>query len=59
MRVESTPEYVESVYRKMDERLAMAKPRVQRPLSLAEKILFGHLDDPKNQELTAGKSYVS
>ena len=59
IRVESTPEYVESVYRKMDERLAIAKPRLNKPLSLAEKILLGHLDDPNNQELLAGKSYVA
>ncbi len=59
IRVESTPEYVETVYRKMDERLAVAKPRVNRPLSLAEKILLGHLDDPAHQDLVAGKSYIS
>ena len=40
IRVESTPEYVDSVYRKMEERLSIAKPRVNRPLSLAEKILL-------------------
>ena len=59
IRVESTPDYVESIYRQMDERLAIAKPRVNRPLSLAEKILFGHLDDPAQQELLPGKSYIS
>ena len=59
IRVESTPEYVESVYRKMEERLSAAKPRVNRPLSLAEKILLGHLDDPAHQDLVPGKSYIA
>jgi aconitate hydratase len=58
MRVESTPEFVLGVYKKMEERLAVARQRVGRPLSLAEKIIFGHLDDPAVSDLTAGKAYV-
>jgi aconitate hydratase len=58
IRVESTPEFVQNVYKKMDERLAVMRKRVNRPLSLAEKILYGHLDDPQAAEVTPGKSYV-
>ena len=29
------------------------------PLTLAEKIVYGHLDDPKNQEIKRGSSYLN
>ena len=29
-----------------------------RPLTLADKVLLGHLDDPENQEIEPGKSYL-
>ena len=32
--------------------------RLNRPLTLSEKILYGHLDDPKNQAITRGESYL-
>lgn len=32
--------------------------RLSRPLTLAEKIVYGHLDDPKNQDIERGKSYL-
>ena len=32
--------------------------RLQRPLTLSEKILYGHLDDPANQDITRGTSYL-
>ncbi len=56
--VDTTPELVEGVYRRMEERLAIVRRRLNRPLTLTEKILFGHLDDPAGQELDAGKSYL-
>ncbi len=28
------------------------------PLTLAEKVVYGHLDDPVNQEIVRGKSYL-
>ena len=36
----------------------MVKKRLDRPLTLAEKILYGHLDDPVNQDIVRGKSYL-
>ena len=33
-------------------------PRLKRPLTLSEKILYGHLDDPHNQDITRGVSYL-
>jgi hypothetical protein len=31
---------------------------LNRPLTLSEKILYGHLDDPENQDITRGTSYL-
>ncbi|MEY4617521.1 MAG: hypothetical protein RJB66_2481, partial [Pseudomonadota bacterium] len=57
-KIETTPEMVTEVYRKTSERLAVVRKRLGRPLTLAEKILFGHLDDPHNQELVRGESFL-
>lgn len=32
--------------------------RLNRPLTLSEKILYGHLDDPHNQQIVRGTSYL-
>jgi hypothetical protein len=32
--------------------------RLNRPLTLSEKILYGHLDDPVNQDIERGTSYL-
>lgn len=32
--------------------------RLGKPLSLAEKVLYSHLDDPVNQEIKRGISYL-
>src|SRR5437763_9749364 len=56
--IESTPEMAAAVYATMARNLAVVRRRLQRPLTLADKILLGHLDDPEHQELQPGKSYV-
>src|ERR1041384_3514217 len=56
--IESTPELVRDVYAKMRSNLDVVRSRLNRPLTMAEKGFFGHLDDPKGQELEAGKSYL-
>jgi len=54
----STPiELINSVYATFDQRLAAARARFGRSLTLAEKILINHLDTP-DQELERGESYV-
>jgi len=54
----STPiELINGVYANLDERLAAARSRFGRSLTLAEKILINHLDRP-DQELNRGESYV-
>jgi aconitate hydratase len=55
--IETTPEFVQSVYDTTRERLAVIRQRLSRPLTLAEKVLFGHLADPQ-EELDRGKAYL-
>ncbi|KAH8343818.1 hypothetical protein KR059_011117 [Drosophila kikkawai] len=45
-------------YKKMQETLESVAGRLNRPLTLSEKILYSHLDEPKEQEIERGKSYL-
>ncbi|XP_065358298.1 probable aconitate hydratase, mitochondrial [Calliphora vicina] len=45
-------------YDKLAKTLDIVKGRLNRPLTLSEKILYSHLDDPKNQEISRGTSYL-
>src|SRR5438067_4061133 len=56
--IESTPEMAAAVYATMAQTLAVVRRRLGKPLTLADKILLGHLDDPEHQELEPGKSYL-
>ena len=55
----STPiELIQGVYSTLDERVAIGRHRLARALTLAEKVLVNHLDDPENAGLERGVSYV-
>ena len=56
--IESTPEMATRVYEKLARNIEVARRRFARPLTLSEKLLIGHLDDPQHQELEPGASYV-
>ena len=56
--IESTPEMAAQVYATMEKNLAVVRRRLDRPLTLADKVLLGHLDDPEHQEMEPGKSYL-
>jgi len=45
-------------YKRIADNLKIVKDRLQRPLTLSEKIVYGHLDDAKNQDIVRGKSYL-
>lgn len=45
-------------YDKLSKTLDIVKGRLNRPLTLSEKILYSHLDDPKNQDIVRGTSYL-
>lgn len=38
--------------------LSTVKKRLNRPLTLSEKVLYGHLDDPASQAIERGESYL-
>jgi aconitate hydratase len=42
----------------MTHNLTVARRRLSRPLTLADKVLLGHLDDPETQDIEPGRSYV-
>jgi aconitate hydratase len=56
--IESSPELAAKVYETMERNLTMVRRRLSRPLTLADKLLLGHLDDPENQETEPGRSYL-
>ena len=56
--IESTPEMATKVFELMERNLAIVRRRLGRPLTLADKVLLGHLDDPEHQDMEAGKSYL-
>jgi aconitate hydratase len=45
-------------YQRIEDNLAIVRSRLKRPLTYAEKIVYGHLDDPHNQDITRGTSYL-
>src|SRR5688572_15208004 len=49
---------IKRVYAGMAQKHEAARKHLGRPLTLAEKILVAHLDDPKAQNLERKKSYV-
>ena len=56
--IESTPELAAKVYETMTRTLERVRRRLGRPLTLADKVLLGHLDDPDHQEMEPGHSYL-
>jgi hypothetical protein len=42
--------FVDDVYNTIENNLKVVRGRLNRPLALPEKILYGHLDDAQNQE---------
>ncbi len=56
--IETTTQLVEKTYETTRERLKVVKQRLNRPLTLTEKVLYGHLDDPQGQDLERGKSFL-
>ena len=57
-KIETTPEMVKKVYETTRQKTAIVKKRLGRDMTLAEKIMYGHLDDPQNQELKRGESFL-
>jgi len=57
-KIDSTPEFVSTAYARIRKNLEIVRGRFNRPLTLTEKVLLGHLDDPAGADLRAGESYI-
>ena len=58
MKIETTKELVSNVYKKLEENISKYREVIGRPLTLAEKILAGHLVEIENKNLDDEKNYV-
>lgn len=56
--VETTPELVSEVYKRLGGNLKVVRSRLKRPLTLTEKLLLGHLQEPK-QSLEPAKAILA
>jgi len=56
--IEPTPEFVSGVYEIMERNLKVVREKLNRPLTLADKVLLSHLDNPASQEMIPGQSYL-
>lgn len=45
-------------YQHLEDNIRIVRDRLNRPLTLSEKILYSHLDDPANQDIERGVSYL-
>jgi aconitate hydratase len=58
VEIETTPKLVNAVYEKLEKNISKFRNVVNRPLTLSEKILVGHLSEFDGKESIRGKSYV-
>ncbi|MBB6481347.1 aconitate hydratase [Spirochaeta isovalerica] len=56
--MKTTADQVKKTYSTQSENLKVIRKRLNRPLTLTEKVFYGHLIDPENQNLTRGKSFL-
>lgn len=57
-KIDTTTELVQQTYKRSREKLQVIRGRLKRPLTLTGKVLYGHLEDPENQELKRGESFL-
>ncbi|HEX5067419.1 MAG TPA: aconitate hydratase, partial [Myxococcota bacterium] len=55
---EATPDRTALCYARMKRNLELVRGRTSAPLTLADKLLYGHLDDAQAAELVPGRSYL-
>jgi aconitate hydratase len=58
MDIESTPALATRIYARTATNLERARRRLSGPLTLADKILLGHLDDPRGEPIAPGRSQL-
>ncbi|KAH9811876.1 mitochondrial aconitate hydratase [Melampsora americana] len=45
-------------YQRIEDNLQVVRKRLNRPLTLSEKVLYGHLDNPHDADIRRGASYL-
>ncbi|PNH07230.1 Aconitate hydratase, mitochondrial [Tetrabaena socialis] len=50
--------YLNDRYKVIEDNLKVVRKRLNKPLTLTEKIVYGHLDDPETSEMIRGVSYL-
>jgi aconitate hydratase len=58
MEIQTTPKLVSDVYKKLQSNISKFRKTINRPLTLSEKILVGHLVELASKEPERAKSYV-
>ena len=58
MEIDTTTTAVSEAYDRTRRNVEIVRKRVGHPLTLAEKILFGHLYDPEGQPLEPGRAIL-
>jgi aconitate hydratase len=57
--IEATPDSVARIYAQMESRLTEVRRILQQPLTLSDKLVLGHLDEPHAQiDLEPGRSFL-
>lgn len=56
--MKTTAAQVDKTYSTQAGNLKIIRKRLNRPLTLAEKVFYGHLRDPENQDLHRGESFL-
>ncbi|MBW2312988.1 MAG: aconitate hydratase [Deltaproteobacteria bacterium] len=56
--IATTPTLVQEVYDRLARNLEIARGRLDRPLTYAEKVLLGHLAEPESANLEPGTAYI-
>lgn len=56
---ETTLELVKACFERLEASLPIIRKRLGRPLTMSEKILLGHLEDPEGQKLERGNATLS
>ena len=57
-QIETTKDFISNIYATTRKNLDVIRRRLSRPLTLTEKVLYGHLADPENADLTHGTAYI-
>jgi len=58
VEIDTTPELVSRVYKKLQENIKKYRKIIKRPLTLTEKILSGHFETVDDKNLDDGNRYV-